>query len=253
MLIIIAPAKQMFADDYAPAPLHLPRFQAEASMLATKLAALSIAELQALYRSSLAIAQQNFARLQHFNEQTLLPALTPALFAYQGLQYRSMSAKVLTQAQYAWLDAHLCILSALYGLLRPFDGVKPYRLEMQARFVPQEGQTLYDFWRPRITAALIAHSGGQKHPLLINLASAEYSKAVDLQAFNCTQVSFYLKSGDKLAERGAWCKKARGAMVEHLAAKQATGVEAMQDFKAFDFKFAPDLSSAQHYVFIREA
>lgn len=250
MLIIISPAKQMVSSDYGLAPQQWPRFYAEAQGIVEQLKPLSVNELKTLYGSSVSIAALNHARLQEFGKAQL-PALTPAIYAYQGLQYQAMGAKVLTDTQYQWLEQHLRILSALYGLLRPFDGVEPYRLEMQARFCPQAGQSLYDFWRPRVTQALL-EQGKSPRPVLINLASAEYAKAVDLSAFDCYDVRFCVRKDDKLVEQGAWCKKARGAMVHYLSAIEASVPQAMQGFNDFNFHFAPQASSERQYVFIKE-
>ena len=170
----------------------------------------------------------------------------------------AMGARVLTQDQYAYLQKHLFILSALYGALRPLDGVSPYRLEMQAKFCPQPGTDLYAFWRPRLTTALLAgaREAGDAcdKPLLINLASAEYAKAVDKTQFTWLDVRFLERTKQgKWAERAVTCKKARGAMVSFLAERQADNPQILQEFTAFNMVFDPAASTELCLIFRQES
>ncbi len=130
MKILISPAKKMRSDPDTLAPEALPALLPETERLLAALRAMTPGELQALWRCSDAIAAQNLERLR---DMDLRRRLTPALLSYVGLQYQYMAPGVLEQRQYDYLQTHLRILSGFYGVLRPFDGVTPYRLEMGAR------------------------------------------------------------------------------------------------------------------------
>ena len=143
MRIIISPAKQMREDRDTLPPRGLPGFLPETGRLLSALRNLSPAELQKLWKCSDAIAALNVERLRTMD---LERGLTPALLSYVGIQYQTMAARVLETSQYEFLQEHLRILSGFYGLLRPFDGVTPYRLEMGARLAVDGCRDLYAFW-----------------------------------------------------------------------------------------------------------
>ena len=130
MRIIIAPAKKMRADPDSLAPAGLPDFLPETEVLCAALRSMDPAALQRLWRCNDRIAALNVRRLE---EMDLRRNLTPAILAYEGIQYQYMAPGVFSREEYAYVQTHLRILSGFYGLLRPFDGVTPYRLEMQAK------------------------------------------------------------------------------------------------------------------------
>ena len=157
MRIIISPAKQMREDRDTLPPRGLPGFLPETGRLLTALRNLSPAELQKLWKCSDAIAALNVERLRTMD---LERGLTPALLSYVGIQYQTMAARVFETGQYEFLQEHLRILSGFYGLLRPFDGVTPYRLEMGARLAVDGCRDLYAFWGEKLARALAGESGG---------------------------------------------------------------------------------------------
>ena len=167
MKIIISPAKKMNDDPDAFPASGLPCFLPETRQLLVWLRGLSYEELKKLLGCSDQLAQLNYRRYQ---EMELERGLTPALFAYEGIQYQHMAPTVFTDAEYAYVQKHLRILSGFYGMLRPFDGIVPYRLEMQAK--PEFCCTLYRFWGQRLGTAL-----SEQNDLVIDLASEEYSRA----------------------------------------------------------------------------
>ncbi len=147
MKILISPAKKMRSDPDTLAPEALPALLPETERLLAALRAMTPGELQALWRCSDAIAAQNLERLR---DMDLRRRLTPALLSYVGLQYQYMAPGVLEQRQYDYLQDHLRILSGFYGVLRPFDGVTPYRLEMGARLKTEGARDLYAFWGDKL-------------------------------------------------------------------------------------------------------
>ena len=143
MKIIISPAKRMKEDSDAMPVLGTAPFSKKTDRLKRYLRQLSLSELQALLQCNEHLAEENYRRYQSMDRAK--PA-TPAIFAYQGIQYQSMAPTAFTEEQYRYIQEHLCILSGLYGVLRPFDGVTPYRLEMQAKLQTPFCRDLYDFW-----------------------------------------------------------------------------------------------------------
>ena len=248
MRIIIAPAKKMVTDTDSFAVDGLPQFLEQTERLNAVLQGMSPKELQALWRCSDAIARLNVERLEQMD---LRRNLTPAVMAYEGIQYRYMAPGVMAAAHLNYLRAHLRILSGFYGLLRPFDGVTPYRLEMQARLPVNGCRNLYQFWGDRLARQLASETS-----LVLNLASKEYSKSVEphlpesVQFITCTFGEW--KDG-KVIEKGTQCKMARGQMVRWLAEHNITDAADIQVFDQLDYQFQPSLSTGGHKVFLKTA
>lgn len=171
MRIIISPAKKMAADTDSLAADGLPALLERTERLKAVLQEMSPAELQALWKCNDAIAKRNVERLSAMD---LRRRLTPAILSYEGIQYQYMAPRVMETAQLDYLQEHLRILSGFYGLLRPLDGVTPYRLEMQARLPVDGHRDLYGFWGDALARRLAAETD-----FVLNLASKEYSRAVE--------------------------------------------------------------------------
>ena len=177
-------------------------------------------------------------------------SLTPAILAYEGIQYQHMAPGVFTNQEFAYVQEHLRILSGFYGILRPFDGVTPYRLEMQAKLPMGEAKDLYAFWGSRIAQNLFAETD-----CIINLASKEYSRCVsqDLDpAIRFITCVFGEEKGGKIIEKGTICKMARGEMVRYLAENQIKAPEEMKAFDRLNYRYASEHSDDSNYVFIRK-
>lgn len=245
MNIIISPAKRMREDyDSLPYSGH-PMFLEKAEQLLFYLRSLSPEQLQTVLACSNKIAAQNHQRYQEMPELTLR---TPALFAYQGIQYQYMGAGSFTDHQYAYLQEHLYIVSGFYGLLRPFDGIHSYRLEMQAKLRTDFCKNLYDFWGEDLGKTL------SKGRLVIDLASEEYSKAARRGIAPETRwvtVRFGVLRNGKLKETGTQVKMARGAMVRYLAEHAISDPAEMQGFTELGYRFDPELSKADALVFVK--
>ena len=246
MRIIIAPAKKMNMDlDSFPLEA-LPQFLGQTERLMCTLQSMSPKELQTLWKCNDAIARLNVERLR---DMDLRRRLTPAVLAYEGIQYRYMAPSVFETDQLVYIREHLRILSGFYGLLRPFDGVTPYRLEMQARLSVDGHRDLYDFWGAKLAGQLATETD-----FVLNLASKEYSHAVEshlppaVRFLTCTFGE--LKDG-KVVEKGTMCKMARGQMVRWLAENNVTDPDDIKDFADLDYHFFPACSSKNNYVFIR--
>ena len=249
MRIIISPAKQMREDRDTLPPRGLPGFLPETGRLLTALRNLSPAELQKLWKCSDAIAALNVERLRTMD---LERGLTPALLSYVGIQYQTMAARVFETSQYEFLQEHLRILSGFYGLLRPFDGVTPYRLEMGARLAVDGCRDLYAFWGEKLARALAGESGW-----VLDLASKEYSRAVlphlppSVRVVSC--VFGELRPDGKVVEKGTLCKMARGEMVRWLAETGTTHPDGLPAFQGLGYRYDPDRSTGARMVFLKTA
>ena len=247
MRILISPAKKMREDAGYPAPAGLPRFLPEAERLLAALRARSAQELQAIWKCNDAIARQNVARVRTMD---LCRNTTPAVLAYVGIQYQYLAPGALEGAELAYLQEHLRILSGFYGLLRPLDGVTPYRLEMGAKLPVYGAKDLYGFWGDKLAAAL-----AEETDTVIDLASREYSRAVEphlpgrVRLVRCT---FGERQGEKLVEKGTVCKMARGEMVRWMARTGAEGPEDLRAFAELGYRYDAGRSGREHLVFLKE-
>ena len=247
MRIIISPAKKMRTDEDGFAPEGLPPFLDRTERLLAALRAMPPQALQALWKCSDAIAKLNVERL---GTMDLRRHLTPALLSYEGIQYQYMAPGVFTAGALRYVQERLRILSGFYGLLRPFDGVTPYRLEMRAKLAVDGARDLYGFWGDRLARQLAAETDW-----VLNLASREYSLAVSphlppsVRLVTCV---FGEVQRGKVVEKGTLCKMARGEMVRYLAEGQLTGPEAVRGFDRLGYRYAPGLSGGDTLVFLRE-
>lgn len=249
MRIIISPAKQMRVDTDVFPCRELPVFPEKAEILKDWIAGLGYEKQKELWACSEKIARQNAER---FAGMDLRKGLTPAILAYDGIQYTYMAPAVFEDGQYAYVQEHLRILSAFYGVVRPMDGVVPYRLEMGAKIpgeLPGGFRNLYDFWGDELYREVPDESR-----VIVNLASKEYSSCIEK----------YLKPGDrfitcvfgepqdgKIIQKGVYAKMARGEMVRFLAGIGAEEPEQMKAFCWSGYRFDADRSSENEYVFVR--
>ena len=246
MRIIISPAKKMNVDADSLPCQGLPAFLPRTERLLSALRAMDAAELKRLWKCNDQIAALNIRRLEAMD---LRRNLTPAILSYEGIQYQYMAPGVFTSAEYGYVQEHLRILSGFYGLLRPFDGVTPYRLEMQARLAVDGAKDLYAFWGSSLARQLAAESG-----CILNLASREYSLCVSkhlepsVRFITCV---FGEETGGRILEKGTLCKMARGEMVRYLAEHRITEPEAAKGFDRLGYRYAPTRSDRNTYVFLR--
>ena len=245
MRIIISPAKKMNVDTESLPHTDLPQFLQSAERLKAALRAMPPDALQRLWQCNDSIAALNTSRLQSMDLQA---GLTPAVLSYEGIQYQYMAPGVMEDAHLSYLQEHLRIVSGFYGLLRPFDGVTPYRLEMQARLAVDGCKDLYAFWGDKLAQQL-----SRETDFLLNLASREYSAAVlphlprSVRVLTCT---FGELVGGRVVEKGTLCKMARGHMVRWLAEHRVTRAAELQAFADLWYTYAPEHSTPEHYVFL---
>ena len=222
----------------------MPSFPEKTAFLRKYLKGLSLEELKTLLKCNESIAVENFRRYQDMDDS--LPR-TPAVFAYHGIQYQYMAPTVFTDREYDYIQRHLRILSGLYGMLRPFDGIYPYRLEMQAR--PSFCNSLYEFWGREIGEVL-----GKDNDTVVDLASEEYSRAARcgaLPSLRWITVRFGEVQDDRFREKGTQCKMARGAMVRWMAEQGIEDPEGIRNFDVLGYRLDTRRSGEDEFVFCK--
>lgn len=247
MQIIISPAKKMQVDTDSFPVEGLPQLLPQTEILLERLRELSYEELKDLWKCSDALAKLNWERLQTMD---LRRELTPALLAYEGIQYQYMAPNIFTEEALRHVRDHLRILSGFYGIVRPFDGVVPYRLEMQAKLRVKEAKDLYHFWGESLAETLLKESD-----CILDLASKEYSISISRHLPKTARLItciFGERKNGKIVEKGTMCKMARGEMVRFLAHHQAQTAEDVQAFDGLGYRFSPRDSGYTKFVFIKE-
>ena len=244
MRIIISPAKKMRIDTDSLPIQGLPVFLPKTEELCRILQSMSDAELKKLWKSNDQIAALNIQRLQNMD---LHKRLTPAVLAYDGIQYQHKAPGVFTDQAFDYVQEHLRILSGFYGILKPFDGVTPYRLEMQAKLRGGEAKDLYAYWGDSLANALFAETD-----CIVNLASKEYSVCIskylpeNVRFITCV---FGEEKDGKVIEKGTMCKMARGEMVRYMAENQIEDPEQIKSFDRLNYRFDADRSNDNLFVF----
>ena len=247
MKIILSPAKKMVVDTFSIEAVSLPTLMHQTEEILAYLKRKSKDELKAIWKCNDVIVQQNIERIQHMN---LYEHLTPAILAYDGIAFKYMAPSIFENEQFAYIQQHLRILSALYGVLKPMDGVKPYRLEMMAKVSIHHTKNLYEYWGDRLYQEIQDASG-----IIINLASKEYAKCIEKYLQEKDQfitITFCEMAGNKLVTKGTYAKMARGEMVRYMAEENIEDPEDIKHFNRLGYIYRDDLSSELEYVFERK-
>lgn len=246
MKIIISPAKKMKREEYV-APLHRPMFLKEAGELLSFLRSLSDSEMAKVWKVKGALLSSSLSSLSMLSLEDIG---SPAIFSYDGIQYTYMSPSSFTDSMLEYAEKNLRIISGLYGLLRPLDGVGTYRLEMESPIsIPGYGD-LYSYWGGKIASSLM-----EDDRLLVNLASAEYSKAVLPylpSTVNVVTPVFLDWEKGRYVSKGVYAKMERGEMVRFLAETGAETVEDIMKFSSRGYEFSRFLSDSNTLCFVRK-
>ena len=246
MKIIIAPAKKMRVDTDSFEATTMPVYLKQTQKILTMMKQLTYSDLKTLWKCSGKLAQLNYERLQGLD---LKYQLTPAIMAYVGIQYQYMAPDLMTEKQLAYIQEHLRILSGFYGVLRPFDGIVPYRLEMQAKLKIDNYNNLYQFWGAKLYQNLY-----KDNRAVVNLASKEYEKAVRpfLQEDDKMTTCIFGEIIDgKIKQKATPAKEVRGEMVNFMALNQVKNTKELKSFDRLNYAYRADLSSADKMVFIK--
>jgi len=209
------------------------------------LKALRFEEAKALWGCSEALARKAYAQMQSAD---IASAASPSLLSFRGLAFEYMAPGVFTQGQYSYLEKHLAILSALYGMLRPFDAMSFARLEMR-QSLKVDGASLREFWAMRLAKGIEAQTG-----TVLDLASKEYSEVATSRLSGRVRVVkavFADRVGGRLIEKGAIVKMARGEAVRYLAENDVTEPEGLKGYRGLGFRYEESLSNQDSYIFTR--
>ena len=224
-----------------------PVFLKESNIIKEWLQSLTFEEAKELWGCNEKLATLNYERLQNMN---LTKRLTPAILSYEGIQYQYMAPAVFEDKMYSYVQNHLRILSGFYGVLKPMDGVVPYRLEMQAKTDINGVKGLYDFWGSKLYEEVMDDTH-----TIINLASKEYSKCVEkylMPGDRYITCVFGEMSKGKVVQKGTYAKMARGEMVRFMAENNITVPEDMKRFDRLGYKYNNERSTDTEYVFVKE-
>ncbi len=254
-MFLLSPAKALDYETPPHVKTHTqPLFVPQASELIEVLREKSPQQIAELMDLSDQLSGLNVARYQAWRPKFTAQNAKQAVLAFDGDVYGGLDAKTLGEAELDWLQQHLCILSGLYGVLRPLDWMQPYRLEMGTRLVTPKGKNLYQFWGRQIAQYLNERAQADKTPVVINLASEEYFKVVDRKALlpRVVTCAFEERKGDQYKVVSFFAKRARGLMVRHAVQHRVTRVEQLKDFAQEGYRFVPAASEPDHLVFRRD-
>ena len=238
MLVVVSPAKRL---DWSERGFSMsePEFQGEASRLAGHARQLSLGDLKSLMSLSDDLARLNRDRFRAFAKEPQEETTRPALYAFAGDTYQGIDAATLSDDARICAQSNLRILSGLYGLLRPMDAIQPYRLEMGSRLKTRRGNSLYDFWGPTISKALNREAEEAGTDVLLNCASQEYFRAVDLKALKLRVLTpVFLEEKDGAAKIiSFFAKKARGSLARYVVENRISDPEALKGFSTDGYRF----------------
>ncbi|MFN4128502.1 MAG: peroxide stress protein YaaA [Paracoccaceae bacterium] len=258
MLTVISPAKKLNEVPQALPDGHAmtePEFTDQALELATLARDLSIDQLRKLSHISESLARLNRDRFAAFSATPAPGTIYPAVQCFAGDTYQGLDVRTMPAPALNWTTGHLRILSGLYGLLRPFDAIQAYRLEMGSRLANPRGADLYTFWGDRIARSLNTLAAEQTAKALINCASVEYFSAVDRTTLRLPVITpVFLEERDGQAKTVSfWAKRARGAMARHICEHQINAPDDLRGFTAGGYSHRADLSQDGQMVFLRAA
>ena len=255
MLFLLSPAKSLDYDTPPQVSTHTQSFfTRQSAALIDVLKTKTPQDISALMKLSDALSGLNVARYQAWSKKFSVKNAKQAVFAFNGDVYEGLNAETLSPAQLDWAQEHVCILSGLYGVLRPLDLMQPYRLEMGTALATPKGKNLYQFWDAQLSNYLNERVATDKAPVVVNLASEEYFKAVDLKALKARVVSCVFEDykNGKYKIISFHAKRARGLMVRYAIDKKAASVKKLEGFNAEGYGFEAALSGPDRLVFRRK-
>lgn len=255
MLIILSPAKSLDYDTPVKSKIVThPELMDEAAELIKVAKKYKVDQLAQLMDISSALAQLNVDRFQDWTRLPKADKVKQAILAFNGDVYEGLQAQQLNHTQSNYLQNHLRILSGLYGVLRPFDLMQAYRLEMGTRLENPNGKNLYAFWGAKVTETLNKVLSEQKNKVLLNLASEEYFKVVQPTMLNGSVVTpiFQDWKNGKYKIISFYAKRARGLMARYCALNKIQNPEKIKTFDFEGYSFNQEESDSQHWVFRRK-
>lgn len=254
MLLLLSPAKSLDYETPLPHLAHSdPLFVPQSKVLVGLLREKSPQQIAELMSLSDKLAALNVARYLAWSPKASEKNARQAVLAFNGDVYDGLNARAMGADDLAWTQEHLCILSGLYGVLRPLDLMQPYRLEMGTPLANPQGKNLYAFWGSQIAHYLNTRLRADISPVVINLASQEYFKAVDTQALKARVVEcvFQDYKNGQYKIISFLAKRARGLMARYATTHRLVQPEQLRGFDSDGYAWDAEASTAERYVFRR--
>ena len=248
MLVVVSPAKKLNMSPIKNIKETKPFFAENVNELISEVRNLSSDNLKDLMGISSQLAELNKKRFMDFGKQDK----KAAAFAFAGDTYKGLDIEKMDQNDLEWAQDHLRILSGLYGILRPYDKIQPYRLEMGTKINNILGESLYDFWKEKITNKINAEIKQSKSKFLFNLASEEYYSALDFGKVGCELINFDFKKfkNGKLSGIGMTVKKLRGRMANYIISNKINSLKKLEEFNELGFKYSSFDKTSHKFLFI---
>ena len=258
MLFLLSPAKSLDYETAAPAEVLAqasePQFLRQSSELIKLMRGYSAADIGALMDLSPALSTLNARRYKAWRQKATPGNSKPAVLAFDGDVYGGLDAPSLSLEELDWANRHVLILSGLYGVLRPFDRLQPYRLEMGTRVEHPRGTGLYSYWGDRIAEHLNQRAAQEQVPVIVNLASQEYFKAADRKALKPRVVECVFEDWktDGYKVISFFAKRARGLMARYAVQHRIETPAGLQGFNLDSYRFDAALSTSDRMLFRRK-
>lgn len=263
MYFLLSPAKSLNETDAIPVNLgnyySQPELIEHSQILMKNLKAKEPIDLQELMSISDDLAQLNAQRNQDWSWNANVPFTAdnakPAGYLFDGDVYTGLDMYSMDKGTAIYVNEHLGILSGLYGVLKPFDLIQPYRLEMGTKLKNERGDNLYEFWGEEVTKTINARMEDSNDKVLVNLASNEYFKSVKKKALDAEIITprFEDEKNGQYKVISFYAKKARGLMVKYAADNKLTSAEQLKQFDLAGYYYVDDASDEKTWVFRRDA
>ncbi|MCO6524105.1 MAG: peroxide stress protein YaaA [Candidatus Schmidhempelia sp.] len=254
MITVLSPSKTLdYTTPFKIKKFTQPQFLAQSSILIERCRQLSLQQIVMLMKISPALAQINHDRFAKWQQPFTPNNARAAIFAFKGEVYEGLQVEDFTEQDLNFAQANIGILSGLYGLLRPLDLIQPYRLEMGIRLDNPKGNNLYQFWENTLTTMLNQQLAEQANPYLINLASDEYFKSINIKRLNFPVIKpvFLDQKGLEYKVISFYAKKARGLMSRFIIKNQIDSPKQLLEFNLDGYHFDKNRSTETELIFIR--
>ncbi|MGY4828227.1 peroxide stress protein YaaA [Sphaerotilaceae bacterium SBD11-9] len=254
MHFLISPAKTLdYVSTHITPATTRPRFLDDSAELISVLQPKTVDEIAELMSLSQPLAELNVARYGAWSRRFTERNSKAAVMAFNGDVYEGLNAPTLSADDLDWAQAHVSILSGLYGLLRPLDRMQPYRLEMGTPLVTARGRNLYDFWGDTLTQQINRQLGSKKPPVVVNLASQEYFHAVRRKQLKARVIECVFEDwkGGGYKVISFFAKRARGLMLRHAITQRLDAPQGLENFSAEGYRFERAVSEPDRLVFRR--
>lgn len=254
MLLITAPSKTQQPIDRQFTQFTRPSYLKQSEKLIHILKRYGLEELGTLMKMSETLAEKTREKILAFQPPCTLGNCKQAIFTFQGDAYSSLTPESYSEPQLAHAQAHIRILSGLYGILRPLDLMFPYRLEMGCKFATAEWKNLYDFWGNTLTDAINEECEQYKYATVINLASVEYTKVIHKKHLvpQLLTITFQERKGDDYKTVPIHSKRARGMMLHYVIENQLNSAEQLLLFNMAGYSFSKERSNTTNWIFTRD-